>query len=101
MKTLPPVNQKTLLRDWRVLCDDIGERRAGSSAERRAAEFVARRWAEMGLTSVAIEEFPCTSLVSARSRVQAWSGGRWRAVEAQTLVGAPGTPAGRTVLSVA
>jgi hypothetical protein len=97
MKTLLPVNQKTLLRDWRVLCEDIGERRAGSSAERRAAEFVARRWAEMGLTSVAIEEFPCRSLVSARSRVQAWSGGRWRAVEAQTLVGAPGTPDGRTV----
>ncbi len=97
MKTLSPVNQKTLLRDWRVLCDDIGERRAGSSAERRAAEFVARRWTGLGLTSVAIEEFPCTSLVSARSRVQAWSGGRWRAVEAQTLVGAPGTPDGRTV----
>lgn len=44
-----------------------------------------------------IAEFPCTSLVTAKSRVQAWLGGRWRAVEAQTLVGAPGTPDGRTV----
>ena len=97
MKTLPPVNQKMLLRDWRVLCEDIGERRAGSAAERRAAEFVARRWTELGLTPPVIEAFPCTSLVRARSRVQAWSGGRWRTVEAQTLVGAPGTPDGRPV----
>ena len=97
MKTLPPVNQKMLLRDWRVLCEDIGERRAGSAAERRAAEFVARRWTELGLAPPVIEAFPCTSLVRARSRVQAWSGGRWRTVEAQTLVGAPGTPDGRPV----
>lgn len=95
-KSDSPLGEPALMRDWRVLCDDIGERRAGSTAERRAAEFVARRWTELGLTRVAIEEFPCASLVSARSRVQAWSGGRWRAVEAQTLVGAPGTPGGRT-----
>lgn len=95
-KSDSPLDVEALTRDWRVLCDDIGERRAGSTAERHAAEFVAHRWTELGLTQVALEEFPCTSLVSARCRVQAWSGGRWRTVEAQTLVGAPGTPAGRT-----
>jgi hypothetical protein len=95
MKPNPAADETQLLRDWRVLCEDIGERRAGSAAERRAADFIAGRCAELGLAPVSVEEFACASLKRARSRVQARVGGRWRTVESQTLVGAPGTPGGR------
>ena len=88
---------ETLMRDWRVLCEAIGERRAGSPAERRAAEFVAARFAALGLQRIVTEEFPCTSLVRARSRVEARQGATWQAVEAEVLVGAPGT-AGRPAI---
>lgn len=88
---------RTLRRDWRVLCETIGERRAGSSAERRAADFIADRFASVGLSSVAVEEFPCTSLRRSRSRVAAKTGGKWHVVESEVLVGTPGTPGGRAV----
>ncbi|MCX6953443.1 MAG: M28 family peptidase [Verrucomicrobia bacterium] len=97
MKPHPALSEASLLRDWRVLCEEIGERRAGSAGERRAAEFVAGRFAALGLRRVATEEFPCTSLARARSRVQAWFSGRWHTAETQALVGAPGTPGGRAV----
>lgn len=84
-------DRSALARDWRVLCDDLGERRAGSAAERRAAEVMAGRFAELGLPRVFTEEFPCTSLARARRRVAAQIGGRWRAVDSAVLVGAPGT----------
>ncbi|HUR57600.1 MAG TPA: M28 family peptidase [Opitutaceae bacterium] len=81
-----------LWRDWRMLCETIGERRAGSPAERRAAEYIARRFATAGLGGIAIESFPCMSLRGARTDVLERRGRGWRRVEAVTLVGAPGTP---------
>lgn len=80
-----------MARDWRVLCEEIGERRAGSSAERRAAAFIAERFAALGLKQIVTEEFPCTSLERARSRVEARAGGKWQTVDSEVLVGAPGT----------
>ncbi len=91
------IDEAGILADWRVLCDDIGERRAGTTAERRAADHIAARLAAAGCTSVRLETFPCSSLRSARVRVQARVGRRWSAVEAATLVGAPGTPDGNWV----
>lgn len=91
MKSLRNCDPSALARDWRVLCDEIGERRAGSAAERRAAEFIAERFAELGLARVVTEEFPCTSLVRARSTVAARIGGKWQTVDSEVLVGAPGT----------
>jgi aminopeptidase YwaD len=82
----------TLSRDWRALCEEIGERRAGSAAERRAAEFIAGRFADKGLGPVRIETFPCTSLRTSATSVHEPRGRGWRHVEAVTLVGAPGLP---------
>jgi hypothetical protein len=86
-----------LSRDWRVLCEKIGERRAGTPGELRAAEFIARRFKRSGLTSVRLETFPCTSLRSAATQVEERRGRAWRQVEAVAIVGAPGTPGGRPV----
>jgi len=87
---------RRIWRDWRVLCDQIGERRAGSEGERRAVEYIAKTFERIG-ADVHVETFPCTSLRKARARMQIRQGQRWRNVPVQILVGAPGTPAGRWV----
>jgi hypothetical protein len=86
-----------LAADWRVLCGDIGERRAGTPEEQRAAEYIAKRFAAAGLPDVRLEPFPCASLRRATTEVHERNGRGWRAVEARALVGAPGTPGGRAV----
>jgi hypothetical protein len=46
---------------------------------------------------VELETFPCKSLRDAQVEVQERDGRMWRAIDARTLVGAPGTPGGRPV----
>lgn len=84
-------------RDWRMLCADIGERRAGSAAERRAAHCIAERFAVAGASRVQVEALDCMSLHAANVTVHERHGRSWRPVEAVTLVGAPGTPGKRAV----
>lgn len=93
-----PVDRRRLWRDWEVLCSDIGERRAGTPEEHRAAAFVARRLTAAGLESVAVLEYPCLSHRSSRVDLAAREGGRWRPAEARILAGAPGCPAGEREL---
>ena len=97
MSAFPTPVLRTLRRDWSVLCETIGERRAGSPAERRAAGFMAERFTALGFSSVGVEEFPCLSLQRGRSRVAAKTGGKWNAVESEVLVGTPGTSGGCAV----
>jgi hypothetical protein len=92
-----PFATETLWRDWRVLCEDIGERRAGTVAEAEAAGYIARRFRECGADQVDVEIFPCTSRRSERVEVHERDGRAWRRIEASALVGAPGTPGGRPV----
>jgi hypothetical protein len=80
-----------------VLCQEIGERRAGTAAERRAADYIAQAFHQAGVDRVEIEPFPCNSRRSETVEVHERDGGKWRRVEASALVGAPGTPAGRAV----
>lgn len=86
-----------LWRDWRALCEDIGERRAGTEEERRAAEYIAGRFRQAGVERVDIEPFPCTSRRSETVEVHERRGAGWRRVDSASLVGAPGTPGGRAV----
>lgn len=80
-----------------MLCETIGERRAGTAREQRAAELIAERFAVAGAARVQLETFPCQSLRAATAEVHERRGRAWRAVEAVPLVGAPGTPGGRPV----
>jgi Peptidase family M28 len=97
MKLKKEIDERRLRRDWEVLCAEIGERRAGTDNERRAAAYIGTQFVAAGLTDVHEEEFPCTSLRRAKPTVRARDGSRWRSVPAVTLVGAPGTPGGRVV----
>lgn len=80
-----------------MLCATIGERRAGTDAERRAADYIAAGFRAAGIDAVTTEPFPCMSLRRADVDVHVRDGARWQAVNATTLVGAPGTPNGRAV----
>ncbi len=90
------LSERRIWRDWQVLCEDIGERRAGTAGEKRAAEHIARAMTTAGLT-VRTEEFPCTSLRSARTRVQARIGRSWRTFPSTTYVGTSATPGKKAV----
>jgi hypothetical protein len=85
-------------QDWQVLCGEIGERRAGTAAEHRAADFIAARLAAAGCVCARQEAFPCLSLRAAKVRVSVQEGKCWKGVEGAVLVGAPGTPAGHPVV---
>jgi hypothetical protein len=97
MKCADAIDAARIRRDWRVLCADIGERRAGTEAERNAAAFVGERLRAAGCSHVREETFPCKSLRGASVALSVLERGRWRPVEAVPLVGAPGTPGGRIV----
>jgi hypothetical protein len=94
---IPVFAAPELEADWRILCTEIGERRAGTAEEQRAADFIAERFRTAGGSNVEIEKFPCASLRSATAEVHERTGRSWRAVDARALVGAPGTPGGRAV----
>ena len=96
-KLQPAFSANELERDWQMLCGEIGERRAGSVEEQRAADYIAHRFRAAGVSEVEIESFPCTSLRASTAEVHERNGRTWRAVEARALVGAPGTPNGRAV----
>ncbi len=88
---------ESLWPDWRMLCDTIGERRAGSVAESRAAGFVAASFADAGADEVSVESFPCAHRRRATTEVHERSARGWRRIQATSLVGAPPTPGGRAV----
>lgn len=92
------IDRRRLWRDWEVLCRDIGERRAGTEEEHRAAAFVARSLETAGLASVEVLEFPCLSHQSSRVDLAAHESGRWQPVAARILAGAPGCAAGEREL---
>ena len=81
-----------LWHDWRQLCATIGERRAGTEGEARAAAYIADAFRTAGVPAVTVEEFPCTSARSAVALVHEARGDTWPPVEARALVGAPSTP---------
>lgn len=74
-----------------MLCERIGERRAGSPGERAACDYIASRFRQAGIESVTQEAFPCISMTQDKVSVQVREGRRWNAVESCCLVGAPAT----------
>lgn len=80
-----------------MLCHDIGERRAGTTGEARAAEYVRAQLQAAGAKDAALQTFPCVSVRRATCSVEEPRARGWRTVEAAALVGAPSTPEGGRV----
>jgi hypothetical protein len=97
MKASVKASPSRLHTHWKALCTRIGERRAGSVGEQAAANYIAQQFAEMGLTNVHAEPFPCVSLRSAQVEVAVGNAGNLQTVPARALAGAPSTRGGKAV----
>lgn len=97
MKKGNDINRRRLIGDWQMLCQRIGERLAGTQSELRAATYIEKSFKGAGLQDVRMENFPCTSLQWANTKVETQHGRRWSSVPSRSLVGAPATPGGMAV----
>lgn len=84
-------------RHWTVLCQRIGDRRAGSPGEQAAAEYLLAQFKAAGLTPVHAESFPCVCVAHAEAQIAVRIGGEWRPLPGRVLAGSPPTPDGRQV----
>jgi len=94
--SLPRADADRLHADWRYLCRTIGARVAGGPGERRAADYLERRFTAIGL-QVDREAFPCRYLVESHSAVAGRVGKRWQSVDSLRMMNSGSTPAGRPV----
>ncbi|MCW8130260.1 MAG: M28 family peptidase [Planctomycetota bacterium] len=76
---------------WEMLAGTIGERRAGSEAEHRAAAYIRDEYRKAGCDDARMEAFPCNSRVKADAHVEALVDGTWEKAATEVLVGSPGT----------
>lgn len=76
--------------DLRYLTETIGVRLAGSDNERRAAEFIADRFAGLDL-DCRIESFPVRSRCVKKEELEIRACGKWHRVPASLFGAAPGT----------
>jgi aminopeptidase YwaD len=83
--------QESIMSDWRVLCEDIGERLAGTDQERRAAQYIMEKFRKTGCAHCHLETFPCRSRQGAAAGVQVNFGGGWRDVETAAVTGSSST----------
>ncbi len=88
---IPPPNPGRMMKHWRVLCEEIGERRAGSKNEKRTADYLQKQFLELGLSSVAAEEFPCITVEKSEVLLKVKTPKGFRKIPGRALVGAPST----------
>jgi len=87
MTTIDP---DEIRRHLEVLTRDIGVRVAGSTEERRAADYIAAEWRRHGV-EVSIEEFPARERVVTGQVLAVFAGGSWRRFPCSLLSNSPGT----------
>jgi hypothetical protein len=90
MKELRP-DETRMESDWKVLCEDIGERLAGTREEEQAGRYVLSRLREAGCTDGHVEPFPCRSRRGATVSVEVDAGLGWRSVECAAVTGSGST----------
>jgi hypothetical protein len=93
----PSPRPARIKQHWKVLCRQIGERRAGTRGERLAAAYVANQFTRFHLKAIRTEDFPCTSLHKSSAVFEVCHGSRFKHIPAHVLVGSSSTP-GETCL---
>ncbi len=84
------VSSARIEADLGYLTQNIGVRLAGSAGERQAAEFIADRFALLGLES-RIEPFPVRSRCVESEELEIFAGDYWHPVPSSLFGSAPGT----------
>ena len=80
-----------------MLCERIGDRRAGSGGEQAAAGYLQDQFARLGLQEVHLESFPCTSVLSSQAEIRVKAGRTVQSLPCRVLAGSPPTPSGRRI----
>jgi hypothetical protein len=83
------ISPSRIWKHWNVLCSKIGERRAGSAAEQKAADYLSTQFEKLKLQTRQ-ESFPCTYLKHFNVDFRALHKGAYKKVDARCLAGAPG-----------
>jgi hypothetical protein len=91
LPSLSDTSHKSIRAHLRELCLKIGDRRAGSPADRRAAKYVLQQFASAGLQAVHSEAFSCVTVVKAEAELAIGSERSLRRVPARVLAGSPST----------
>jgi hypothetical protein len=86
----PPATPDDIGRHLAVLTRDIGVRLAGSTAERQAADYIARELRRQG-AEVAVEEFPARERAVTLEQLEVQIAGAWQRFPCSLLSNAPGT----------
>ena len=87
---IEPIGPAGIRRHLEVLTREVGVRVAGSTAERRAAAYVAAELERRG-AAVSIEDFPVRERVVPAQELEVLAGGEWRRFPCSLLSNAPGT----------
>ena len=88
-------------RDWKVICQDIGVRLAGTEGEERAARYILDEFEKAGCVNCHMEAFPCRSRRKTEVSVEVDLGNGWQEGESAAVTGSSSTGgASRTSYSV-
>ena len=90
------ISLERLRAHLRVLCLKIGDRRAGSPGDRRAADYVLGQFEGAGL-QVHSEAFSCVWVARAEAEIAMGTGRNLRRIPARVLAGSPSTPGSRLI----
>jgi hypothetical protein len=74
--------------------DSMGIRFAGTREEKRAANWIEKQFAKLGLKKVEQQEFPCLSFDYSRCLLTVLADGKWHAVPVEAAAHTPSTPEG-------
>lgn len=91
------ISPERLNQHWSELCQKIGERRAGTTGDYAALDYVLRHFQTAGLSAVHAESFPCVSVAHARAELAIGRGRQLLPLEARVLAGSPATPGNGSV----
>ena len=80
-----------IMSDWKMLCEEIGVRLAGTEGEGASARYILRELEKAGCSNCKFEKFPCRSLRKGNSHVEVSHGSGWEKVESAALIGSGST----------
>ncbi len=87
----PEPDRAMIMADWKMLCEEIGVRLAGTEGEEKSARYILRELEKAGCSCCSFENFPCRSLERGNSKVEVNQGSGWKKVESAAVTGSGST----------
>jgi len=84
--------EKQVKADWHTLCVKIGERRAGSRAEKESGKYILSAMQKIGLSNCKSLSYPINMLAECSSTLQIKKNGKWVTIPSKVMVNSTSTP---------